>query len=246
MEFFDCNCFIGLPTLPLPKPAVTAEDLLAQMDRSGIAKALVWHVAQRDVCAPEGNRVLADAIAGHAGRLVGCWTLLPTCTNELPEPDEFFRQMAVANVRALRVFPEPHRYLLRTEVMGDWLDKMVATRTPLVYHGPWPLLYDLLRDFPKLVCIISDTGLWGSDRFFRPLIRKYANAYLEFSTQIVAGGVEEFVRACGADRLLFGTGFPAWDHGGMMLALRHAAIGEGDRNDIASGNMERLLAGVKL
>jgi len=45
--------------------------------------------------------------------------------------------------------------------------------------------------------------------------------------------------------MLFGTGFPAWDHGGMMLALRHADIPEADKQSIASGNLERIIAGVQ-
>ena len=42
-------------------------------------------------------------------------------------------------------------------------------------------------------------------------------------------------------RMLFGTGFPTWDHGGMMLALRHAEVSEADRAAIAGGNLTGLL-----
>lgn len=251
MEFFDSNCFIGLPTIAMDRPAPTAKSLLAEMDRSGIARALVWHVAQRDVSAQEGNRLLAKEIAPYRDRLGGCWTILPTQTRELPRPDEFFAQMTRANILALRVFPKEHRYLLRREVMGRWLEKIVDTRTPLIYRcgehddRSWQVLYDLLKDFPRLVCIISDTGLWGSDRYFRPLIETYADVYLEFSTQIVAGGIADFVKTYGGGRMLFGTGFPTWDHGGMMLALKHANISDADRQSIASGNLDRILAGVQ-
>lgn len=35
MRFFDCNCFVGLPMNGALKPAATADELLARMDRAG-------------------------------------------------------------------------------------------------------------------------------------------------------------------------------------------------------------------
>ena len=58
MRFFDCNCFVGRPMIAMLKPAPTADDLLAEMDRAGIQKALVWHVVQRDCAVPTGNGAL--------------------------------------------------------------------------------------------------------------------------------------------------------------------------------------------
>ena len=70
MEFFDCNCFIGLPVNGVPGPLPAAADLLAEMDRASIGRALVWHVAQRDYCEPVGNELLTEAI-GHGRSVVG-------------------------------------------------------------------------------------------------------------------------------------------------------------------------------
>jgi hypothetical protein len=246
MEFFDCNCFIGLPTNKIPKPVRTAVELLAEMDRSGIRKALVWHVAQRDASIELGNRLLAEAIAPHRDRLAGVWSILPTSTRELPPPAAFFRAMPQHNIRALRAFPGPHNYLLRKETVGGYLQKACATGTPLLACGiDYPTLYNLMADFPKLTCILCNVGVWGPDRWFRPLVEKYPNFYVEISSYILADGIADFVKTYGAERLLFGTDFPQMDHGGMMLALKHAPIAEADRALIASGNMERILSQEK-
>lgn len=247
MEFFDCNCFIGLPMNRIPKPVRMARDLLAQMDRSGIKKALVWHVTQRDGAIQLGNALLAKGIASHRDRLYGCWTILPTSTRELPPPPEFFRQMKRRNIRALRAFPTQHNYLLRAETVGGYLELAAATGTPLLAAGlDYPTLYNLMAAFPALTCVLCDVGLWGPDRWFRPLVEKYPNFYVEIGTYILAGGLADFVKTYGADRLLFGTNFPAQEHGGMMLALRHAEISEAARRAIAGGNMERLLSNQRL
>lgn len=246
MRFFDCNCFIGLPMNGMLRPVATADELLAQMDRSGIARALVWHVAQRDYAVPTGNRLLAEAIAGRHDRLVGCWSIMPNQAGELPEPDEFCAQMAQTNVRALKAFPNLHRFLLRAEACGPILEMMVKRRIPLVLPlggaASWQNAYDLLAEFPDLVCILSEFGTWGADRWFRPLVERYGHVYVEISEYILDGGIEAFVQSYGARRMLFGTGFPYRDHGGMMLALRHAEISQSDKEAIAAGNLERILS----
>ncbi len=250
MRFFDCNCFIGLPPVAMLRPAPRADDLLAAMDRSGIERALVWHVLQRDYAVPTGNKLLAEAIAGHRDRLTGCWSIMPPQTGEMPAHEELFAKMAEANVRALRAFPDRNRYLLRAESCGPLLEAMVERRIPLILSMQggvsWQAAYDLLAAYPDLVCILADTGLWGTDRFFRPLIESYERVYLELSEYIVDGGIEAFVESYGAKRMLFGTAFPKWDHGGVMLMLRHAEVAEEARQAIAAGNLERILAEARL
>lgn len=250
MRFFDCNCFIGRPTTGILKPVAGAEDLLARMDRAGIERALVWHVAQRDHAVPVGNRLLAEAIAGHRDRLVGCWSIMPNQAAELPEPEEFCARMAEANVRALRAFPNLHGYLLRSEVCGPILEAMDERRIPLILPITsavgWQNVYDLLAEFPDLVCILSNINTFGSERQFPPLIERYACVYLDISEYILDGGIEAFCERHGPGRMLFGTAFPARGQGGMMLAVKHAEIPEEAKQAIAAENLEAILARERL
>jgi predicted TIM-barrel fold metal-dependent hydrolase len=246
MRFLDANCRIGLPAGGAPPGGHDVASLLTSMDRAGIERALVWHVAQREYAVPEGNRLLAQAIAAHRDRLSGCWALLPPQCPELPPLPEFLAQMAAAGVHALRAFPAHQNWLLRREVMGDELDAFAAAGVPLLFSpgdvGGWSALYDLLAAWPALTVVICDVGMWGPDRLVRPLVQRYPNVYLELSQYIVADGIRAFVEACGAQRLLYGSGYPDWEHGSMMLALRHAEISASAKAAIAAGNLERLLA----
>ncbi|MGQ9684126.1 MAG: amidohydrolase family protein [Anaerolineae bacterium] len=248
MRFFDCNCWFGMPPIPPLLPVPTAEDLLAQMDRAGIEQALVWHIAQQTASPPLGNRLLAEAIAPHE-RLVGCWTLLPPSTHELPPPRELLRQMAQARAYALRAFPGTHRYLLNAVACGELLELMVERRVPLLLSLQrgvgWGEIYDLLADFPDLVCILCEHGCHGDDRSFRPLLARYPGVYVDISHYLLDGGLEALVAEVGAQRILYGSGFPEVHMGGMMLALRHAQIPEEAKAAIAAGNLERILAEVQ-
>ena len=249
MHFFDCNVFFGLPIRRPLLPVPTVEGLLAEMDRAGIDKALVWHVAQHDASPQIGNQLLADAIQPHP-RLVGCWAVLPNQTHEFPPPTAFFQQMRAARVMALRVFPASHRFLANTVSMGDLLEPMVARRIPLfvslVRGMDWPAIYALLAEFPELVCVICDHGCWGMDRMFRPLLERYPHVYVDTAQYLLDGGLEALVADYGAQRLLFGSGFPELYFGGMMLALRHARLPDEAKTAIAGGNLEHILAEVQL
>jgi predicted TIM-barrel fold metal-dependent hydrolase len=249
LEFFDCNAFIGRPVQGCPQPASTVEELLAEMDYNGIARALAWHIAQLDYAPAVGNRMLADAIRPH-DRLIGCWTILPDSLPEFPKAPQLVARMKAARVRALRVFPEPHRYLLRREVFGRAFDMMIELRIPLIVSNArgasWQAIYDLLREVPDLVCIVSDHGCWGADRWFRPLLDHYKDVYVDLSDYLLDGGIESLVADYGASRLLYGSGFPMQYPGGMMMAIRHAEISLRDRQAIASGNLDRLLKEVRL
>ena len=246
MEFFDSNCFIGLPLARIPKPVRTADELIAAMDRSGIARALVWHVVQRDYSEVTGNRLLDEALSGHADRLVGCWGLMPEQTGEVPPARGLVAAMERGNVRALRVWPFPRKFILRREVFAPILDLASQRRIPLFVPitdgASWPVAYDLMRDFPKLTCVICNVGDWGPDRLFRPLLDSYPNVFFEMGEYTLDHGIESFVERYGAGRMLFGSGFPRLEHGGPMLAIRHAEISDKDKAAIAGGNLEKLLA----
>ncbi len=251
LDFFDCNVCFGLPmkrpAAPLGVPPATASLLLEEMDRAGVGRALVWHTAQRDTFAGTGNDLLSRAIAG-CDRLAGCWAILPPQTGELGDAGAFFARAAAAGIKAFRAFPDLHRFLLRRETVGELLDRMAAARTPLVLRVEdvgWECVYNLLVSTPALTVILSGMGCWNNDRYFRPLLERYGNVYVETSGHITDGGIEAFVQSYGGGRLLFGSDFPRSYFGSMMLAIAHAQIPDAEKQAIAGGNLFRLLSEAK-
>jgi len=245
MEFFDCNACFGVSEIPPLRFAATAEELRDEMEFCGVGRALVWHAAMRDDCPTVGNPLLADAIRGKPN-LVGTWAILPPQTGEMPAPDEFVARMRANSIRALRAFPAEHRYLLNATTFGALFDLMIQRRIPLILGPEWALVDALLRDFPKLTVIVVGHGNWGQDRFFRPLIERFPNFYIDMSRYELDNGIEEFCKRYGPDRMLFATSFPASSMGGPMLTLKHAAIPDQHKDAIASGNLDRLLKEVRL
>jgi hypothetical protein len=249
MKFFDCNAFLGRPAQKgIYPPLSTAGEFLAEMDYCGVDKALIWHIAQHDASPQAGNALIASAIHGHL-RLSGCWSILPNQAHEFPPFDSFLELMRHAHITALRAFPLDHHFLLNEVSMGAWFEPMVVHRVPFfisVERGAnWDIVYNILSEFPDLVCVVCDHGCWGEDRRFRPLVERYPHVYIDTANYLLDGGIEAFVADYGPERLLFGSGFPATHFGGMIMALKHARISEEAKTAIAGKNLERILSEVR-
>ena len=249
MNFFDCNAFFGLPATGALLPVETAGKLTLEMSRAGVEKALVWHISQHDVDAQVGNRLLAEAIQPYP-QLYGCWALLPNQTGEYFSPEVLFQEMKANKIRALRVFPVQHLFLLTRISLGQYLEAITERRIPLLVSlrrdCTWHEIYHLLEEFSNLLCVICDHGPWGMDRMFRPLLETYPHVYLETGQYMTDGALEALVKDYGADRLLYGSGFPEAEFGGMMLTIKHAHLSQAEKEAIAGGNLERILAEVHL
>ncbi len=251
LSFFDANMFIGSAQKGTWQPAAGRAEILAVMDEAGIDRALVWHVGEQDWSVADGNDLASEAVRGE-DRLWGCWTILPPSTAEIPPARELFERMARERIRAVRMFPTEHRYVAGRTAVGELLEEISARNLPLLLSiergaTDFSVVDRLLSEFPRLRCVLCDVGIWGVDRFTRPLLERFPGLYLETSYLALHDGVlETLVAAYGARRLLFGSGFPERLPASAMLPLRHAAIAAEDKRLIAGANLERLLQEVKL
>lgn len=231
--------------VPPLRYAATAGDLLEEMDLCGIGEALVYHVAMRDDAPSVGNELMLAAIHGQS-RLYGTWALAPPQTGEFPAPEQFAVQMKEHNTKALRAYPEQHRYLLNDVTFGPLFEIMIAANMPLVLAADWQLITELLGEFPRLTVIALQQKNQGQDRYFRPLLEKYLNLFISTTRYECDGAIEELCRKYGPDRLLFGTGYPEIPMGGAVLTLLHCGLPQHDIEAIAGGNLKRLVGEVGL
>jgi hypothetical protein len=185
LSFFDCNAFIGAAQKGTWSPARGRAEILAAMDGAGIDRALIWHVGQQDWSIAQGNDLLSAEIAGES-RLWGCWTVLPPHTDEIPAERELFARMKAERIRAVRIFPSDHRYVPGRTALGFLLDVLVKRRVPLLVSlerggMDYGAVDRLLCEFPRLLCVLCDVGIWGVDRYIRPLLARFPGVHIETS-----------------------------------------------------------------
>lgn len=234
----------GRGAVALPREIETAGDLLAEMDHCGIAEALAWHrdAFERDF--DTGNRRL-DEIQGSP-RLHRTRTFVPPCCEEMPSAEEFIANMRRDRVRVVRAFPLHHCFLLDAVSCGSLLELLIAHAVPLLvplseFPRQWQDVHELLRSFPRLTLVLTETGCWGQDRYFRPLLKAYPGFHITTHRLETAGQLKGLVDSVGAGQILFGSGLPRNYPGSFMLTLARAEIPEDAREAIAHGNLERLL-----
>jgi uncharacterized protein len=248
LEFFDCDAAYGRGTTALPREVETADALAAEMAHCGIGQALVWHrdTFERDF--DTGNRRLAAELAPHA-HLHPTRTWVPTCCEEMPTADACIDRLRGEKVRAVRAFPARHYFVLDAVSCGDLIEAFCAHNIPLLvplseFADGWHGVYRLMRDFPRLTLILTATGCWGQDRFFRPLMREYPGFHLSLNRLETAGQLKGIVDTIGPDRLIYGSGLP-WNYpGGGILMVARADIPDAAKEAIAHGTIERLLGEV--
>lgn len=245
MEWFDCTVGIGRLDPNVPRYAKTAADLLEEFDFCGVAEGLVFHASMQVEAVQVGNRLVLEACQGQP-RLHPTWAILPFQTEELGTLPEFLEGMKRNGVKALRAYPDRHRYLLNGVTFGPLFEEMTARRIPLLLGPWWQLATDLLAEFPRLVVIITRHGDWGDDRYYRPLLERYPGFYLDTSGYQQDGAFAAHVRKYGHGRLLYGSGYPDLQMGGAIVKLAGSSLSDEAKQAIAGGNLRRLLSEVKL
>ena len=247
LMFFDANCRVG--DFGNANPGV--KELLSDMDYYGVDKALIRH--NGIPMAPlSTNQEIARMLREEDPdqRLTGAWCILPDSCDEIPEPDEFFRQMKENRIGAITLSPFEHRYQPRRIVIGKIMDAAAERKVPVLldaFAGQWDKMYDFLEIFPKNTFIyVENWGKWGSDRNIRPLLENYENFYFEIARYWVPEGVRALAEKYGAERILYGTNFPAGNQGNGMLQLKHSGLDDESIAKIAGKNLERILKGAEL
>ncbi len=248
MDFFDVNLQIGRPAIHQYGTVSTLDELFNALEDTGITRGVVWHISQRE-CGPDtGNAIISQAIAND-NRASGCRTILPPLVDDNIMTGDFLDRMVSEGIVALRAFPDAQRFQLNRVTFGNFLDDVSERGIPLLmsflYGMEWSAIYQLMSDYPQLTVVLCDLGLWGQDRNSWPLVDKYPNVYLESSlVSLQAGGVEAAVKKIGAEKIIFGSGFPSHSPHAAVLDILHADISDADKQKIAAGNLDKLIKKV--
>lgn len=249
LDLFDINCMVG-PTNTNREPAFKdAVELLAEMDRLGIAEALVYSSLARYAHPNDGNAHLMEMIRGEA-RLHPAWVLLPPGTGEIPAPSELVQQMRERGVRAARIFPRDHRYPFLERTFRPLLEALAEAKVPLLIDSSrsgwadiavdWRELLEISSRYPDLPLVLLREGgtTW---RVLFGVWQEHPNIYLDTSYFQESRITAEISDRFGADRLLFGTAMPQFDPGGPLASLLGTPLSARQRTAIAGDNARRLL-----
>ena len=235
---FDANVRVG-DLSGQPAPCRDRAALLAEMDRHGAERAVIYHALTEEVSPVEGN-LLLEPWLGTDGRLVPQWSIMPTPAS-LAQVQGLHRQGRVTSVRLhdTRVAGLPFRPWAYDPLLA-WLS---AQRIPVWIPLPGADADELvttLQGHPDLV-----TALVGAHYTHhlqvRPLLTRLSNAHLELSRYEPIGEIEALRDEFGAHRLVYGSWYSQYAMGPMLFYLHHTDLSEEELALVCAGNLERIL-----
>ncbi|MDP6821852.1 MAG: amidohydrolase family protein [Dehalococcoidia bacterium] len=244
---FDANVALGRRH-DRRVPAETPGDLLAEMDRFGIDRALVYcqHAVTFD--AVEGNRMLLEMIAGHRERLVPQFVFNPAY-DDLPA---FVKSTEDAGVRSVRMAPTQHKYPLRSWVAGDFIAWAAGLERPReLPQQPTPIwisafdvdpsqLADMLETVPALTVVLCEPH-YTHIPWIIPLLRSRSNLRVEISRAVIGDAIPRLIEAAGHSRVLHGSWWPEGSLAAQLYALHRCGLDQEQLMAICARNLDHLL-----
>lgn len=258
MRFFDVNCWIGEDPFPSFKHFKDSSELIIEMDKYGIEEVLVSHFLAWKYNPFIGNDILADQIR-ESEKCYGCYVLVPFGTEKIGDIEVYIDRMVESKkARAFRIFPLDHHFSIADWSMRKVFSALHDCRIPLIFplsqitwafnQVHWDVIYELSQSYKKLPIIVDGYGPQEltQSRFFLPLLENCENVYLDIHNLLLYGIIEEIVNRIGAHRLLFSTGMPFNNPGASLMRIITAQISNGEKKQIAQGNIKRLLKQIRI
>lgn len=259
--FFDCDVMLGASVVPPAAPLLDVRALLHEMDRYGIAGALVFHYAA--AFGPEAtariNKLTLAAVRG-SGRLTPC-AALATAGSEIGKRLEAqVSGLIAAGFRAARIVagegPSAIPVSLRIYELESVFAELERHRMPLlvpVEHLPGgdPILaygfdeiHALCDRFPKLPVVLLRPR-YNAQPALIALMRRHSNLRISTTLLTLFRQPESFAAMFGPERILFGSHMPYRDASVPLANVKYGKFSDKNREMIAGGNLRRLLKGVQ-
>jgi hypothetical protein len=238
---FDANVRVG----DLPGEPTACRDraaLLAEMDRHGVARAVIYHALSEEVSPVDGNLLLEPWLDAD-DRLVPQWSVLPTAAS-LAQVQALHGQGRISSVRLhdTRVAGLPFRPWAYDPLLA-WLS---AQRIPLWIPLPSADADELvptLQAYPDLVTVLVGAH-YVHHLLVRPLLAREPNAHLELSRYEPIGEIEALRDEFGAHRLVYGSWYWQYAMGPMLYYLHHTDLNPAELAMVCAGNLARILGNV--
>lgn len=247
IELFDAQAGFGGgrrggPWVP------SCEEFLGHMQRLSIARALVrTEFEEMDSDPIYSNRLLYEACAEHES-LVPCATVLPTGHGDVPSEREQIDELIAHGGGGATLRPEQDGWSTAEWCAGALLSLLEERRIPVLCRNSalgFEAVADLAGRHPKLPIVMFHVG-FRSQRMLVSLMRAFDNVDLAIGSPFsVHLGIESVASHVGAERLLFGTGFPYAEPMASITLLTYADLSDADKQLVGSGNLDRLIGNIR-
>lgn len=248
VSLFDVQAAI-LGYGPGEREFLQPEELLDTMGELGISRALVrrWPETGGTSDPIRSNEILYRA-CGDNDALLPCPVVVPNTGYDLADEEDQVAEAISHGAGAVCIRPAHHHWFIVDWISDRLFNALSERRMPLYVAEDMVSTMEtakLAGGFSGVPIIFAEAG-YSDQRTLLPMLERFPNVYLSMGNNyIVHKGIEQIAEKTGVDRLMFGTNFPASEPMAAVTQLMYAGITDEQKQQIGSGNMERLMAGIK-
>ena len=248
MNFFDSDILIGRAIDQDEDAAPTAADVIAELDRNGVDKALITNTKILFSNVDWGNDALYEDTRKQPRLrpLFGTWGIV-----DRPgyDPIDVSIDKAIKRGGAgIQLWTREAGLTFAPWQMPDLLTGLSDRQLPLFMHSDqadWNSVDTVLTAYPRLKLVLQRV-IYGDSRRLLALMKRHPGLHLSASPGFVGGSVlEQFDRYVGVDRILFGSGLFKYDQIPAAAQITYSTLSDDKKALIAGGNLSRLLEAIR-
>ena len=247
IELVDAQCGFGGAT-PGDPSIVGADQLVADLKRIGLTRALPRLLPEEiEIDAPAANARLHAACAEHPG-LSPCPLVVPSGGGDLPSEEEQVSALLAQGAAAACIRPDRDYWTLAPWNCDALFHALERRRLPVMVSLAKlgiEAIGGLAERYPDLPFLLLEAS-YRQYRSLVPLLAAFPGTYLVLGGgYAVHGGLEYLAATVGAERVVFGTGFPVTEPMTAVTYLMYSGLSDEQKQLVGAGNLDRLMGGIQ-
>ncbi len=221
-------------------------ELLNSGKKIGVEKYIVHSTATKAEQVESINNFIIGEVQLHP-EFIGFGTIHPDYKNFENELDRIYK----ANLKGIKIHPDFQKFQADCPEMDDIYEKIASLGMPVLFHagdcrydfsGP-QRIRNVLDKHPTLLVVAAHFGGYTEwDKAIEFLVGK--KVWFDTSSTLWKLPIEEankIIKLHGAEKFLFGSDFPMWDHQDEFARFNKLDLNEEERELVLWKNAKDLL-----
>lgn len=223
----------------------TAEELMARGDMVGITDFVILPVANRPEQVRNINQFIINQVAENS-RFFGFGTLHAEM-EDICDEVEFIKSSGLLGIK---IHPDTQKFGIDDERLFSMYEKIEGRLPILIHMGDKRYDYShparlrrVLDKFPKLEVIAAHFGGWSMQETAYKCLKDTGCSF-DISSMLrfmEPGEPEHYIKAYGAERILYGTDYPVWDPATEVKRFLALDLTDAEKEKIAYKNALEIL-----
>lgn len=235
---FDANIGVGHRHDRIA-PFTDSSQLLEEMSRHGVAKALVYHVQGETRGVLKANETLFSWVENQPS-LYPQWMITPSidCLKQL---EQLHSENQVSSVRLSNSIEckLPFVEWLYNDLLVWLSEKKIPLWISLADTSPVEIM-ETLSHFPDLVSVLVGAH-YSHSPLIRPFLQRLPNSYIELSRFESLGKVTELKTEFGTKRFIYGSFYPRYAMGPTLFFVHQLELSQSELESFCARNLENVL-----